>query len=502
MSTDGRGHLRGEREVPTVPELLATDALLDRLGAHRATEGDLADTVARLLDAYATHADPETAGVRPLELPEPAPGEELPAAPGAPAPRVLVARRRTLERLGRGTAAACAVLALLGGTAAAAATGGSGLTGSATAIGSPVTAVLPEWFGDRVMQALGGTAKQRVEREVRQAQVVAERGNRQAAVERLGSFLERLRSAEGDPQLVRQVEYTLRRLERETPVPLAVDAPSSTSSTGLASPDGTASVTLPELVQSSGDASATPSAPTTEATPAAVGAAVDAPDDGSPTSPRPVPSTTGGTGGTGGPSTPLPAQPTRGGGAGSPSTGSPSTGSPSTPTRTPAQTPTGTPTGTPTDTPTGTPTDSPTGTPTDDPTGTPTDSATGTPTGTPTDGPTGTPTGTPTDTPATDDPSASPAPTGDGGDGEDAGGGGGTPPSTGPTDLSGGPGALPPGGAGPVDAPPASPAPPTGDDALPSPEPSPSPVPSPSTPSVADVAPAGGGQGAEPSAQG
>ena len=101
----------------SVPDLLATDALLDRLGRHEATGGDLADAVARLLDSYALHADPETAGVRPVELPDlDTHVEQEPAH--VPAPRVLLARRRTIQRLGRGTVAAAAVLTLLGGTAA------------------------------------------------------------------------------------------------------------------------------------------------------------------------------------------------------------------------------------------------------------------------------------------------------------------------------------------------------------------------------------------------
>ncbi len=75
----------------SVPDLLATDALLDRLGRHEATGGDLADAVARLLDSYALHADPETAGVRPVELPDlDAELEHEPAH--VPAPRVLLAR--------------------------------------------------------------------------------------------------------------------------------------------------------------------------------------------------------------------------------------------------------------------------------------------------------------------------------------------------------------------------------------------------------------------------
>ncbi|NAZ85614.1 hypothetical protein GTR00_05775, partial [Kineococcus sp. T90] len=228
MNPVDRGHLRGEREVlPTVPELLATDALLDRLGAHRATEGDLGDTVVRLLDAYALHADPETAGVRPVQLPRDLRGApaQAPAEPAA-APRVLVARRRTLERLGRGAAASAAVLALLGGTAAAAATGGHHADPTARTVQSPVASVLPGWFPDEVMEVLGGTVKQRVDRELDLARADARSGRPEAAVQRVSKVLTDLRrSGRVRSPLVEQVESTLQALQQAAGQPVSTLPP-------------------------------------------------------------------------------------------------------------------------------------------------------------------------------------------------------------------------------------------------------------------------------------
>ncbi|NIZ91996.1 hypothetical protein [Kineococcus rubinsiae] len=179
------GHLRDDLladvgALPTVPDLLATDALLDRLGRHQATEGDLRDTVAGLLDRFARHADPETAGVRGLELPT---VEDLPAAPvTSDAPRVLLARRRTIERLGRGTAAACAVLALFGGTAAVAATGGSALPSlpaiapAASADGQPLS------IGGSILTFITGTTEDRAEATLHRLRAQATGGDRGQAV--------------------------------------------------------------------------------------------------------------------------------------------------------------------------------------------------------------------------------------------------------------------------------------------------------------------------------
>jgi len=209
------GHLRDALltdagALPTVPDLLATDALLDRLGRHEATAGDLRDTVARLLHGFALHADPETAGVRGLPLPDVA---DLPAASadGAPgAPRVLVARRRTIERLGRGTAAACAVLALFGGTAAVAATGGgtsllprpaAGVAAGAGAptfsIGGSIITFITGSTEDRAASALQRLTEQATGGDTQQAAAAAQAARRLAVD---------LRASGASPQLVQQAE--------------------------------------------------------------------------------------------------------------------------------------------------------------------------------------------------------------------------------------------------------------------------------------------------------
>ncbi|WP_432483526.1 hypothetical protein [Kineococcus esterisolvens] len=319
-----RGHLRGGRGLPTVPDLLATDALLDRLGSHRAGEDDLQDTVARLLNSYALHADPLTAGARALELPV-VEGAGAPAggsSPAAPEPRVLMARRRTLERLGRGTAAACAVLALLGGTAAAAATSGGHPDAVAGEVASPVTANLPAWFPDRVLEALGGTVKQRVQRELAQARADASSGEHEEAVERVSEVLTTLRTVDGDPQLVRSVQDALEQLQEQAAaagVPVTGPAPAGASApTGVPAPPRT----LPGLV-----AAATPTVGATSRWVAPMApeqpgeGTTQSPGDGtlSPTAPRPSTGTTAPTA----PAVPsAPASPS-GGSSGGGSTGAP-----------------------------------------------------------------------------------------------------------------------------------------------------------------------------------
>ncbi|NAZ78399.1 hypothetical protein GTQ99_23750, partial [Kineococcus sp. T13] len=194
----------------SVPDLLATDALLDRLGAHRATDGDLGDTVARLLDAYALHADPDTAGVRHLPIDEIVAASEAEPEPGpVEAPRVLLARRRTLQRLGRGGAATAAVLALLGGTAAAAATGAGSLGARGGPVSTAVSAQLPEWFPDTVFTAIAGTPTERAQRELQQAVREARAGDPEAALARVSNLHEQLAAADIDGALAAAVASTL-----------------------------------------------------------------------------------------------------------------------------------------------------------------------------------------------------------------------------------------------------------------------------------------------------
>ncbi|NAZ82519.1 hypothetical protein GTR02_11875, partial [Kineococcus sp. R8] len=233
------GHLRDallpDAGLPTVPDLLATDALLDRLGRHEATDGDLRDAVSLLLDRYALHADPETAGVRGLELPrvEDLPGEPPATATSPDAPRVLLARRRTVERLGRGTAAACAVLALFGGTAAVAATGGADVTGSAAAepiaggdgapgfrLGGTFTSWLTGTPEDRAESALRRLTEQATEGDPEKAAAAA------AAARRLAGDL---RASGASVQLAAQADAfattVQQAIERGADVAQALDGP-------------------------------------------------------------------------------------------------------------------------------------------------------------------------------------------------------------------------------------------------------------------------------------
>ncbi|MFD0483537.1 hypothetical protein ACFQ46_13110 [Kineococcus sp. GCM10028916] len=227
----GRGGGDVDDAFVSVPDLLATDALLDRLGSHDTTDADLRDAVARLLDSYALHADPLTAGVRPVQVPDLAlEVEDLPAP--VPAPRVLLASRRTLRRIGHGGAAAAAVLALLGGTAAAAATGAGSIAGQDGRTGSSAAAQLPGWFPDTVFRAFGGTPEQRVEREVAQAKQEARSGDSQAAIARMTNLAKQIdASGEVDPAVAATVTQTLTALQSDvdgTAVgPTSAPAPSS-----------------------------------------------------------------------------------------------------------------------------------------------------------------------------------------------------------------------------------------------------------------------------------
>ncbi len=228
----------------SVPDLLATDALLDRLGRHEATGGDLADAVARLLDSYALHADPETAGVRPVELPDlDAELEHEPAH--VPAPRVLLARRRTIQRLGRGTVAAAAVLTLLGGTAAAAATSVSPLGGPGGSVSASIASQLPGWFPDTVFSVFAGSPTERAQREIVQAQAAALAGDSEGAKARLKYLQRQLDDTSVDPQVVQQVQQVLAALEDDDLDSVAGSVPTGSptgSPTASPSPTGTSLV--------------------------------------------------------------------------------------------------------------------------------------------------------------------------------------------------------------------------------------------------------------------
>ncbi|WP_432542743.1 hypothetical protein [Kineococcus sp. SYSU DK002] len=360
----------------SVPDLLATDALLDRLGRHEATTGDLSDAVARLLDSYALHADPETAGVRPVELPD-LDGAGL-APEHVPAPRVLLARRRTLQRLGRGTVAAAAVLTLLGGTAAAAATGVGPLGDRDGRVAASFASQLPGWFPDTVFQAFAGTPAERVQRELSQVQALAQAGDDESASARLKNLRRQLDGADVDAAVVQRVDEALAVLAAEGDLTgVALDAPTgSPTASPTGSPTGT---TLADVAVV---ATPTPAwAPTRQAE--------------RPTA-TPSPSATGGADGTGptgptgaaGSATPpratgtSPAVPVvpvvpnapAGGSGDAPAGPSAPTGPPQAPgSSAPADTPTAPATDVPTQEPTGTPTQEPTEVPTQDPDVTPTD---------------------------------------------------------------------------------------------------------------------------------
>ncbi|PRY15828.1 hypothetical protein [Kineococcus rhizosphaerae] len=388
----------------SVPDLLATDALLDRLGRHESTESDLRDAVARLLDSYALHADPETAGVRPVDLPGlEAVVAEAATAPAPSAPRILLAQRRTLQRLGRGTAAAAAVLALLGGTAAAAATGAGPLGEQTDGGTTSFAAQLPGWFPDTVFNAFGGTPTERVQRELKQARKEAASGDSEAATARLQNLQRQIGDssvvAVVDPSVVDEVNQTLATLEDDSSAFAVPSTGATAPATAPVTPGGTSLADVATTPSPSAPSWVAPLKPgrTTETAPPEPTA--PAPGSGS----APV-ATTGGSAGTtpgrGGtvPVVPVVPPTTAPTGATGPGGSTGSTGSPGSPTDQPTDTGTptdpgtGTATGTPTDTATGTPTDTatdtPTGTPTDTATGTPTDTATGTPTDTATSAPT------------------------------------------------------------------------------------------------------------------
>jgi len=353
----------------SVPDLLATDALLDRLGRHESTDGDLRDTVARILDAYALHADPETAGVRPVELPDL--DTVVPVLPTASEPRVLLARRRTLQRVGRGTAAAAAVLALLGGTAAAAATGAGPLGERQGEVAVSVASQLPGWFPDTVYRAFGGTPEQRVERELDKARAEAQGGDSESAKARLQNLQEQLGGSVVSTDLALEVDQTLADIEDgqvAAPSALPTGAPTA-SPTGSTLADvvkqgapttspnvWTGVPLLPGRTTGTGSATASPTTPVSVPTTApSTGTASSGQSSGTTVTTSPPRSSTAPV---------VPVVP-------------PATSTPQNPTQTPP--PTGTATDTPTDSPTETPTDS--GTPTE----TPSESVTTAPVLTPSD---------------------------------------------------------------------------------------------------------------------
>ncbi|WP_432548705.1 hypothetical protein [Kineococcus sp. SYSU DK004] len=245
--TGRRGHLREQRDAaPTVPELLATDALLDRLGSHTATEEDLRDVLARVLDGYALHADPRTAGVRPLQLPEelPAPGAEPPGEVRAGHLRVLTARRRTLRRAARGGAAVAAALALLGGTAAAAATHRA----PATVEESLATErQVPSWLPTQVYEVFGPSRDQLVQQEVARASAAASAGETDVAVQRVRDLVRLLESGGADPALVAEASSAFLEISRGAAVAVGAGAADDPA----AVPGAPAATKLPELVRAS-----------------------------------------------------------------------------------------------------------------------------------------------------------------------------------------------------------------------------------------------------------
>ena len=257
------GHLRAvggpaDDGSVSLPDLLATDALLDRLGRHDATAADLRDGLARLLDSYALHADPETAGVRPVEIPDLGTGAEDLTATTPRSPRVLTASRRTLQRVGRGTAAAAAVLALLGGTAAAAATGTGSLTGPDRGTAAAAAAQLPGWFPDTVFRAFGGTPEQRVARELAQAQKEFDAGDHRAALARVQNLAEQLSGSDAvDEDLATTVTQTLDALRAAGPDDVAVDPGSAPVPSDAPTP-GPTGTSLADVVEAA-TAPATPS---------------------------------------------------------------------------------------------------------------------------------------------------------------------------------------------------------------------------------------------------
>lgn len=345
-----RGHLREVRDgLPTVPELLATDSLLDRLGRHQTTEGDLDDAVARILDTYARNADPETAGVRPLQLPalaEVLAEPETPQAAPVREPRVLTARRRTLERIGRGGLAAAAVLALMGGTAAAAATGGGALHGPAGATGAvsaSVSAGLPDWVPDAVFEVFGGTTEQRASNTLAQARQLASSGDpedRAKALATATQVVEDLKSADAPLSVLASAQAAVANLGT-TAGPVAAQVPGATPDTFLetiAGTNRTVAVPSPSSAWRAPLVTPTPAptdVPTTTPTPTGspTTAPVPAPVTTRPVTPAPStpPSSAPST------STPVTPAPTSGGG-----TSVPTSPAPADPTATPE--PTGTPT--------------------------------------------------------------------------------------------------------------------------------------------------------------
>ncbi|WP_369069349.1 hypothetical protein [Kineococcus terrestris] len=245
--TPRRGHLREQREAaPTVPELLATDALLDRLGNHTATEEDLRDVLARVLDGYALHADPRTAGVRAVPLPEelPAPEAEPPGEVRAGHLRVLTARRRTLQRAARGGAAVAAALALLGGTAAAAATHRAPATVEESLAAERQ---VPSWLPTQVYEVFGPSRDQLVQQEVARASAAASAGETDVAVQRVRDLVRLLESGGADPALVAEASSAFVELSRTA----AVAVGASATGDPAAVPGASAVAKLPELVRAS-----------------------------------------------------------------------------------------------------------------------------------------------------------------------------------------------------------------------------------------------------------
>ncbi|MFB9377326.1 hypothetical protein ACFFKU_15415 [Kineococcus gynurae] len=197
-----RGHLRSVAEGgPSVPDLLETDALLDRLGSHESTDADLQDPVGRLLHGFALFSDPFTAGARPVVVELPAAEADEAAPVEVPAPRVLVARRSALQTFGRGTAAACAIVGLFAGTAAAASTSTDALGTLTQRVSASADAARPS-VPAPILEFFAGSPEERVIKVVQRAKVSASVGNVAGAQAQVAAVAEQLDAASRDPGLI------------------------------------------------------------------------------------------------------------------------------------------------------------------------------------------------------------------------------------------------------------------------------------------------------------